>query len=321
MKQAIGGYFELELNKKPIFHKDAIALNSGRNAFEYILLANKYKKVFIPHYTCYVLLQPIVRNSIHYEFYAINERLEPIFDFEKLTPNDAFLYTNYFGLKDEFIHNIISHSSNVVIDNAQSFFSMPQNGADTFYSPRKFFGLPDGGFVYCKKKLDIDLDVDNTSIDRIGHLMKRLASDAEEGYDDFKRNEDVLNNLQILQMSRLTKKLLSNIDYEGVKKRRLENFDFLHKKLGKSNKFATLIDDSNIIAPLGYPYLVNNGNELRAKLQTKRIFTPIYWSNVLATSDKDSIELDLVNNMVHLPIDQRYNSTDLEYISNQINEI
>jgi hypothetical protein len=33
MKQAIGSYFELELHARPLFHKDALALNSGRNAF------------------------------------------------------------------------------------------------------------------------------------------------------------------------------------------------------------------------------------------------------------------------------------------------
>ena len=38
MKKAIGGYFELELNDYgTIFHDNAIALNSARHAFEYIL--------------------------------------------------------------------------------------------------------------------------------------------------------------------------------------------------------------------------------------------------------------------------------------------
>ena len=34
----IGGYFELELRKGEEYHKEAIRLNSGRNAFEYVLL-------------------------------------------------------------------------------------------------------------------------------------------------------------------------------------------------------------------------------------------------------------------------------------------
>lgn len=318
MKQAIGGYFELELNKKNLFHKNALALNSGRNSFEYILLANKYKKVFIPLYTCDVILQPLIKNNITYEFYAINENLEPVFDFEQLKPSESFLYTNYFGLKDNYVQHITSRYSGIIIDNAQSFFSMPQNEADSFYSPRKFFGLPDGGYIYCKKSLDVELEIDETSIKRMGHLMKRLAFDAELGYEDFKRNDESLNNQPVKQMSQLTKKLLTSIDYETVKKRRTENFDFLHMELGKTNKLTFLISEASIVGPLVYPYWVDNGKELRIKLQKNRIFTPIYWQNVLMISNKDSTEYDLANNMVLLPIDQRYDFSDLEYVLNLI---
>ena len=174
-----GGYFELELNNKPLFHKNAIALNSGRNSFEYILLANEYKKVYIPFYTCEVILEPLLRNNIEYEFYYINENLEPIFDYNKLYDNIAFLYTNYFGLKNNFIKSISGNCTNLIIDNSQSFFSLPKLNEDTFYSPRKFFGIPDGGYVYCKKRLYKTLEFDIKSIERMGHLLKRLAFNAQ----------------------------------------------------------------------------------------------------------------------------------------------
>ena len=44
----IGGYFELELSSKEEFHRDALKLNSGRNAFKYILKAQSTRKVHIP---------------------------------------------------------------------------------------------------------------------------------------------------------------------------------------------------------------------------------------------------------------------------------
>lgn len=40
----IGGYFELELPLHPELHAEAIALNSGRFCFEYLLRCHKYKK-------------------------------------------------------------------------------------------------------------------------------------------------------------------------------------------------------------------------------------------------------------------------------------
>ena len=95
---AIGGYFELELRKGEHYHKNALRLNTARNCFEYILLARKYKKVYIPYYTCEVMLQPLHKYHIGYEFYSIDMNLEPQ-DLISLNDNEAFLYTNYFGLK------------------------------------------------------------------------------------------------------------------------------------------------------------------------------------------------------------------------------
>ena len=105
--EAIGGYFELELHKGEEYHKDAISLNTARNCFEYILLARNYKKVYIPYYTCEVMLQPLEKHHISYEFYSINELLEPI-GITKLLPEEAFLYTNYFGLKQSCVEKLVT---------------------------------------------------------------------------------------------------------------------------------------------------------------------------------------------------------------------
>ena len=58
LKEAIGGYFELELSKGEHYHKGALRLNTARNCLEYIMLARKYAKIYIPYYTCEVMLQP-----------------------------------------------------------------------------------------------------------------------------------------------------------------------------------------------------------------------------------------------------------------------
>ena len=67
-----GGYFELELNEGKDYHAGAIKLNTGRNALEYILRVNKYKKIYLPFFTCDVLLQPIEKLKIDTEFYHID---------------------------------------------------------------------------------------------------------------------------------------------------------------------------------------------------------------------------------------------------------
>ncbi len=65
----------------------------------------------------------------------------------------GFLCTNYFGIKDEFITSLSKQVSNLIVDNAQSFFSNPIENIDTFYSPRKFFGVSDGAYLYCDTRI------------------------------------------------------------------------------------------------------------------------------------------------------------------------
>ena len=74
---AIGGYFELELQRKEEYYKNAIRLNTGRNAFEYILRARGYTKVYLPYYTCDVMLEPINKLNLQYEFYSIDSTFNP----------------------------------------------------------------------------------------------------------------------------------------------------------------------------------------------------------------------------------------------------
>ena len=154
ISKAIGGYFELELNSTGEYHAASIALNTARNAFEYVLKVRAYKKVYIPYYTCVVMLEPIKKLNIDFEFYAIDENLEPLFDYSKIMDEQGFLYTNYFGLKDDFIKQYSTIIPNLIIDNAQSFFSEPLNDIDTFYSARKFFGVSDGAYLYSNLLLE-----------------------------------------------------------------------------------------------------------------------------------------------------------------------
>lgn len=307
---SIGGYFGLELGKFKEFHKDAIRLNTGRNALEYILLANSYEKIYLPYFTCNVLLEPINKLNIQVVFYSINMFFEPVFDYTKIGHNDAFLYTNYFGIKDNFIKTLSKNCRNLIIDNAQAFYSKPIENVDSFYSPRKFFGVSDGAYLYCRKKLGIALEKD-ISYERFSHLLRRIDISPEDGYKDFVNNDKKLKNQPIKQMSNLTQILLDSIDYNECAIKRIDNFDYLHKFLKNSNFLE--IDKRLKSVPMVYPYWCKDKN-LREKLIIHKIYTPIYWPNVLDWSKEGSLENKMTRDIVFLPIDQRYNKEDLSKI-------
>ena len=236
---AIGGYFSLELPQREEYHKDTIRLNTGRNCLEYILLVRGYKKVYVPYYTCEAVMEPINKLGIPYEFYLIDVHFE-IQDRFTLKEGEALLYTNYFGLKQRYVEQLAGTiGSRLIIDNTQAFYAHPIPGIDTFYTGRKFFGVPDGAYLYCDKEFDEEIEQDY-SYDRVAHLVKRIDLSAEDGFKDFRRVDDGLDNQPIRKMSKLTQRMMQGIDYESAAQRRRANFQMLHDALGKENK---IIDD------------------------------------------------------------------------------
>ncbi len=313
----IGGFFELELPLKEEYHKQVLKLNSGRNALEYILLANKYKKIYLPYYTCDVLLEPLLKLNIAYEFYKINNEFRPIFDFALIKPEEAFLYTNYFGISDKIIQDIFNLTSNLIIDNSQAFYSNALPGINTFYSPRKFFGISDGAYLYSNKKIDISFEQD-VSYDRISHLVGRIDLGAETFFKTFKTNDDLLIGQPIKLMSNLTMRILASIDYPDVAKKRQVNFDNLHSEFHKKNNLKFQLYKNSV--PLVYPLYLDHGHILRKNLIENRIYIPTYWPNVFNWCDTESFEYSLTKDCVFLPVDQRYTKDEMSQIIHIVNK-
>jgi hypothetical protein len=312
---AIGGYFGLELNNNSEFHENLVAVNSGRNALEYILRSGKFKKIFIPYYICPAVLEPLKKLNLIFEYYKIDENLEILKKFQ--TDNSsAILYVNYFGVKSEYVSKICSLYPNLIIDNSQAFFNVPSLAIDTFYSCRKFFGVSDGAYLKAKKLLKTNLKEDYSQ-GRIAHLIKRIESSAEEGFMEFKKNENELNNRALLKMSHLTKAIMQNINYQRCQNKRKENFFFLHDKLRNINELSLSSNDA-AEGPMVYPLLIKH-KTLREKLIQNRIFIASYWKEVLEWCNEKSWEHYLAENLLPLPIDHRYYPKDLEIILKIIN--
>lgn len=308
--EAIGGYFSLELPIREEYHKDALRLNTGRNCLEYILRARKYDKVYLPYYTCDVVLEPFKKLNLPYEFYHINLQLE-INDRITLKESEAILYTNYFGLKQRYVEHLAEKfQDQLIIDNTQAFYAKPLHGIDTFYTCRKFFGVADGAYLYTEAKLDDDFEQDK-SCDRMTHLLKRIDLSAEEGFKDFRRVDDGLDYQPILKMSKLTHRIMLSIDYEAVAQKRRENYQFLHRVLSGQNNLELMLDNDAV--PMVYPFLIPTKG-LREKFIEKKLFVARYWPNVLEWCTKNEIEYLLAFQMQPLPIDQRYSKLDMEYI-------
>ncbi len=307
----IGGYFSLELNKGMHYHTNALRLNTGRNCFEFILKARGYKKIYIPYYTCDVLLEPLKKLHIAYSFYNIDINFEPI-EYFPLNTNEAFLYINYFGLKQKYVEHLANiYGSNLIVDNTQAFYAEALDGLDTFYSARKFFGVSDGAYLYTNISSNEKFSQDY-SYNKMLHLLRRIDCSAEEGYAEFRNNEDNLMNNPILKMSKLTEQILCSIDYKSVKQKRRENYTYLNETLGDINilKLPSITDNT---VPLVYPFLTSV-SDLRNRLIKNKVYVTTFWLNVLDWTDINDIENQFTKCLIPLPIDQRYGIEEMNKV-------
>lgn len=305
----IGGYFEIELSQKRGYHSGAIKLNSGRNAFKYILRSQGIHKVYIPAYICNSIIEPLQELDVSYEFYNVDEKFEIVQELV-LKDNERILYVNYYSLKSIYIENLASiYGDKLIVDNTQAFYVMPIEYIDTLYSPRKYFGVCDGGYLYTQKQLDEILERD-ISYNNTLQLLGRADVSASAYYESYKESEASLSKKPIKKMSKLTSRILSSIDYIGASIVRERNYYYLHSELNKHNLINI---DISISAPFVYPLKVDD-EKLRAKLISNQVYVAKYWSEVLEREQTTSIEKEMVENIVPLPIDQRYGMDEMKRI-------
>ena len=316
MTPAIGGYFGLEQGSgSGLLHKDAIRLNSARNGFEYILTAKRYRRVHLPLFTCDAMFEGPRKLGVDIRFYRIGPDLEPA-ELPELGPDEAFVYTNYFGLKQSAVQRLHErYGDRLIVDNAQAFFAPALPGVDTIYSPRKFFGVPDGGYLYTDNKLAETLPQAD-SAGRFPYLVKRIECGAEAGYADFREAEKTLDLAPLQSMSRLTETLLEAIDYRRAARIRRENFRLLHDSLEGSNRIRPQMDGNAV--PMVYPYCTADKG-LRERLIRNRVYVATYWPNVLQSASPDSVEYRLSEGILPLPVDQRYGKEEMDRILELIN--
>lgn len=308
--KSIGGYFELELPQGTEFHSQAIALNTGRNALEYILRVRGYKRVYLPYYSCEVLLEPFKKLGVEYTFYHINANLEADLQ-ASLNSDEAILYINYFGLKQDHVNALAQrYGKQLIVDNTHAFYARPIDGIDTFYSCRKFFGVPDGAYLYCDKVLDAELEQDY-SWERMTHLLKRIDVSAEAAYADFREQSEKLKNNPIRKMSQLTHRIMASIDYDGVAEKRRQNYLLLDKALGNKNGITLSLAADAV--PMVYPFLTTD-QQLRQRLIDNKVYVATYWPNVLDWCEYNSTACCLTQQLLPVTIDQRYRSEEMNRI-------
>lgn len=313
----IGGYFELELPAaRPILHGHLQRFQSARAAFYALLQAGRPTKVWMPRLICNAMLTPLKAANVEYGYYDLTHEFDLDSDL-LLGPNEWLLYVNYYGLCEANVKSLLTRfpADKVVLDYSQAFFLPPNKEAlATIYSPRKLFGLPDGGLLHSKIRVESPKERDQTSERRMEHLITRLGLGPEPGLSARTIAEASLEDLTPKSMSHLTEAIFASIDFEYVASKRKQNYGILRDLIGRE---AIKLDDAySGLVPLAYPYRAKNKG-LREHLLRHRIFTATYWRDAADKLTADQFE-NLVELVIPLPIDQRYGEADMIRIADTV---
>lgn len=315
MDAAIGGYFELELPPTTgTYYRDAMAYQSARASFLALLRQSFHvKRVWLPYYICNAMLAPVRAAGKEVCFYRLDDQFA-VSSEVSLRTGDLLLYVNYFGVCTTKCDVLLQRfdPAQIVLDCSQAFFAQAKNCFASIYSPRKFFGIPDGGLLVTAAPVSLPRLQDMGSEDRMRHLIRRLGGAVDAGYQDFKRSEDSLEDIEPRCMSTLTQHLFQTVNFEAVRDTRNRNFTFLRYHLDKTN---TLTLPNEVNGPHCYPYVPDHPVS-KENLFRHRVFVATYWPEVLTRVGPDTFEAQLVTQCLPIPCDQRYGEAALSRVLN-----
>lgn len=323
----IGGFPDISANHgcDATLFSGALLLNSCANALEFLIRERGYRKIRVPAYTCPAVNRAVARAGAEIITYYLDAGCMPIATLEAdCTP---LIYTNYFGLLEDNVLRLAAAGVGLVVDNAQALYSPPVPGADCLYSPRKFFGLPDGGILYPATPLPGYSGLGKSiSFDRCFWLFKRADTGAASAFADMQESERSLQEQPPLRMSESTRCLMAGIDPEHAASRRRANWASLHRNLADSNnltrrwRLAEKLPEGTV--PLCYPYSPARGGAsvLRERLIRRGIYIPRYWPGLEDKFIPGMPEYTLVHDLLPLPLDQRYLRDDMEHVARMVFE-
>ena len=293
--------------------------NSGRSAIYKAFEDSRADSLWLPVYLCSSVHDLFDEFGVNVKYYNIDSDFMPVNAYPG--KNDILVYTNFYGIQtQEKLKHILNEYEHVIFDNTHAFYNAPVKGAYNVYSCRKFFGVPDGGYLISDRFNHADSTTEKScSYTTASYLLKAHDTSTNEAYGDSIINEERITNEGVRLMSSLTHKILKSIDYEFCRKRRNENFSELCSCLNGLNEIPLppALNTSTEFTPVCYPFL-KRSEGLRQHLVANKIYVPQWWKAVTENPLANEHEKYLSEYLLPLPVDQRYDPEDMRHIAEVI---
>lgn len=303
------------------------------------------RKVLLPAYTCSTVVNPFVQVGWECSYYSVDKSLRiDINEVKSLYYKNNYvliLVHPYFGmdLNDEEIHLLeMLHNDGckVIVDLTQCIFSDKEyDFADYIVgSYRKWYEVPDGGYL----KTSIQNEVFRTEFPE-NEVFVSLQTDSMylRGLY-FDTNNEVVKNIsrrlnkqavslieQPIEphaMSAFSKSLMRMVDMDKCKRQRFENYQFLFRNLKDNGCFQLACPNLEEVttAPLYFVIYVQDRAALQASLAAEHIYAPVIWPVPNNEVKINEIIQSIYDTVLAIPVDQRYDLTDMAKIVETINK-
>lgn len=320
---------------------DTCWLSSGRSAIGFVLddiqkeKSGFSKKAILPSFTCETVILPFVERGYELIFADIDSSMH--FDADSLLSavnkgrGGVFLFHRYFGFDttgglSELMTELKRHEITAIEDRTQSLYSdLPECRVDYYVgSIRKWCGVPDGGFavkkngIFTGKPIAADRKLEaakvNAGLLKYDYIVNQKG-DRPSFLERYREAEGYLDDQKtFFAISETSKKLQSHLNLDILKERRRKNYLILQTSLKIRLAFYELCE-SNV--PLYCPLFAEDRNGLQAFLREHAVYAPILWPRYPAISEEQSREL--YEHLLCIPIDQRYDTDDMNRVSGLIN--
>ena len=322
IRKEYGGYLPFEGTAgpdyfSPLGEKQVLRTNSAKTAIWFALRQMPVRTIYIPHYICSSVREMVLKSGYEVKPYLIDRNLLP--EPESIEEDAGILIVNYFGIMEDAVRKAADRYRNVILDQSHAFFAEPLMREDVFnvYSCRKFFGVPDGGYLIGQSlKKPEPLPEEESVSEHFGYLVTSLEQGTNAAYRE-KQESDRYFYGRYLGMSQLTRIMLSTVDYAAVRRKRQENYRLLRELLGGCNRFTAETD----ALPAAYLYPFFGTPELKRRLVAEKIYVPTRCRELNSADFAGTREYALSDCISFLPVDQRYDSEDMAYLAGRVKKI
>lgn len=338
MPRIVGGMFGLSLDSiseredAPFFDGRSIFLANARSGISILCELLDPKCVWLPSFLCDVMINAAKSAARGVNYFPVDLNLKVNDEWmNNVRRGDLIILIDYFGFNCSKLpaEKLAGRDAWIVVDASQSLLSNYPNthGDFVLFSPRKFLGVPDGGILTSKSKIDLSsVDLSRPPINWWLQAFKasvlRREFDIHGGdraWFQIFQEVDIEAPYGFFAMSELSRSLLDHsFDYRLIAKRRRENYVALLAELEDIALFPVLPPET---VPIGFPIRLKNRDYVRNKLIEYKVYPPIHWEieDIVPAIFTESHYLS--KEIMTIPCDQRYDESDMNRLIKLIRSV